>query len=194
MRAGRWTSMGVGVMALASSAACGGSTGAVTGEPLREDARTADPPVVATTTTVQPRSASPSGDVVSEFDRLMAIRVECGRRPRTCPVNELTVDGSTMRAELSDLMATRSESGIVASTRGSLRYRIDGARVEGDVAMITTCLYDDIVLTMDGSIFDESTTSAITEWTMVRTADGWKWSDWRTVTSTKEGDLCGFVD
>ena len=72
-------------------------------------------------------------------------------------------------------------------------YRIDDARVDGDIASITTCLYDDIVLTMDGSIFDESTMSAITEWTMVRSANGWRWSDWRVIDSTREGDLCGFA-
>lgn len=173
--------------------ACGGSIGAVTGEPLSEVARTVESPVRATTTTSRPQPVPSSDHVVSEFDRLMTIRVECGRRPRACRVDDVAAVGSSMHDELSSLMDARTRAGIVASGRGALRYRVDGARVDGDVASITTCLYDDVVLTMDGSIFDESTMSAITEWTMVRTAQGWRWSDWRAITSTREGDLCGFA-
>lgn len=179
---------------------CGGATGAITGEPSidrREQsgsipADTAT--IISTTTTSTAVRSSSSDDVVSAFDRLMKVRLACGRRPRTCPVDDLAVVGSNMHTELTDLMTVRSEAGIVASSRGSSNYRIDGVRVDGDTATITTCLTDDIVLVMDGAVFDDSTLSAITEWTMSLTETGWKWSAWRAITTTHEEDLCGFVE
>ncbi|MEY3619249.1 MAG: hypothetical protein RL726_1947 [Actinomycetota bacterium] len=178
--------------------ACGGGTGAVTGDPPAEVSRPTDPPV--STTVIAPgveiddtEIDDTEIEIATAFDQLMDARLACGRRPRACRVDDLAIDGSPMHHELTVLMESRIRAGIVASERGSLRYRIDDARVDGDVAAITTCLYDDIVLTMDGSIFDESTMSAITEWTMARSANGWRWSDWRVIDSTREGDLCGFV-
>ena len=189
--------------------ACGGSTGAVTGDPLAEVVRPIDPPATTTTVSTSETTLSPEVmvdavpdmemdmemdiDIAAAFDQLMDARLACGRRPEACRVDELAMVGSSIHQELTVLMDSRTRAGIVASTRGSLRYRIDDARVDGDHASITTCLYDDIVLTMDGSIFDESTMSAITEWTMVRSANGWRWSDWRVIDSTREGDLCGFA-
>lgn len=182
---------------------CGGGAGVITGEPSidhpsQSATKSAETVTVngptTTTTTSTARPSSTSDDVVATFDRLMTIRVECGRRPRTCPVDELAVVGSNMHAELADLMAVRSQAGIVASSRGSSKYRVDDVTVDGDTATVTTCLTDDVVLVMDGAVFDDSTLSAITEWTMSLTETGWKWSGWRATTTTREGDLCGFVD
>lgn len=172
--------------------ACGGSTGAITGEPMVEVVRGVDPPVVAVTTTTEPRFVR-TDDVVSAFDRLMTIRLECGRRPGTCPVDDLAVVGSSMHTELVDLMSVRATSGITASSRGSLRYRVDDARVDGDVATVTTCLTDDTVMVMDGAVFDDSILSATVQWSMSLTETGWKWSAWRFVSVTREGDLCAFT-
>ena len=172
--------------------ACGGTTGAITGEPMVEVERRVDPPVVVATTTTEPRSVR-TDEVVSAFDRLMTIRLECGRRPGTCPVDELAVVGSRIHTELVDLMTMRAAAGITASSRGSSRYRIDDVRIEGDTATIDICLTDDTVMVMDGSVFDESILSATMQWTMSLTETGWKWSAWRFVSVTREEDLCAFT-
>jgi len=98
-----------------------------------------------------------------------------------------------MHAELVDLMSVRAAAGITASSRGSMRYRVDDARVDGDAATVTACLTDDTVMTMDGAVFDESVYSAVIEWTLEWTEAGWKWSEWRVVTSSNEEDLCGLA-
>ena len=122
----------------------------------------------------------------------MTTRVRCGRRPRDCVIDDLAVPGSELHRELTDLMEKRTSAGIVASSRGSLRYRIESTKIDGDIASITTCLLDDTVLLMEGAVFDDSSVSAITDWTMTLTLDGWRWTSWRATQWTNEEDLCGF--
>lgn len=177
--------------------ACSGPGGEIVGDPVPlNHPRSSSTVVVATT--MAPTSSTvaitplPDSSVAAAFDELMAIRVRCGRRPGACPLDELAVPGSPMHRDLGELMRRRASSGIVASSHGAIRYRIDAVRVDGDSAEITTCLYDDTVLMMDGSVFDESTVSAVAIWTMADTAQGWRWTSWIMTDWRTEEDLCGF--
>jgi hypothetical protein len=183
--------------------ACGGPTGAITGDPLvaASPPSGGSPDATTTSVVVEPfpdsdaaTLLSPEARVSATFDELMKIRLACGRRPTRCDVDAVAVPGSAMHAELAETMDERARAGIVASSRGSLRYRIESVVIEDDVARVSTCSLDDIVLMMDGSVFDESRVSARSEWTMVSVDGEWKWSDARVVDSTTEEDLCGFAD
>lgn len=175
---------------------CGGTSGAITGEPVSTLTSVTSSSVTSSSVTsgdTVPGTPS-AAEVEMAFHRLMSVRLECGRRPGSCPVDELAVAGSSIHGELFDLMNMRAEAGITASSRGSLRYRVDDVRVDGDAATIDACLTDDTVMVMDGAIFDESTLSATVQWAMSLTETGWKWSTWRFISVTREGDLCAFTE
>ncbi|MFZ9564176.1 MAG: hypothetical protein ACO3AT_03215 [Ilumatobacteraceae bacterium] len=181
------------LMAVMSS--CGRPGGVVVDAPieLEPTSRTIAPttPISIVASTV-PRESFETSLVAEAFDALMTTRVRCGRRPRDCVIDDLAVPGSELHRELTDLMEKRVSAGIVASSRGSLRYRIESTKIDGDIASITTCLLDDTVLLMEGAVFDDSSVSAITDWTMTLTLDGWRWTSWRATQWTNEEDLCGF--
>jgi hypothetical protein len=180
-------------MAVMSS--CGRPGGVVVDAPieLEPTSRTIAPttPISIVASTV-PRESFETSLVAEAFDALMTTRVRCGRRPPDCVIDDLAVPGSELHRELTDLMEKRVSAGIVASSRGSLRYRIESTKIDGDIASITTCLLDDTVLLMEGAVFDDSSVSAITDWTMTLTLDGWRWTSWRATQLTNEEDLCGF--
>ncbi|MFM8482251.1 MAG: hypothetical protein ACKOBT_02740 [Actinomycetota bacterium] len=138
-------------------------------------------------------ASSSEGAVAASFDALMMRRIECGRRPRTCDVDALAVVGSPLHGRLAELMAQRRAAEIVASRRGSLRYRIDGVDLQSpDRASVTTCLTDDTVLVSGGAVFDESLFSARSIWTMQRVDDVWLWVDDEVLEWRNGEDLCAF--
>jgi len=142
--------------------------------------------------TTSPASSS-EGAVAASFDALMMRRIECGRRPRACDVDALAVVGSPLHGRLAELMAGRRATAIVASRRGSLRYRIDGVDLQSpDRALVTTCLTDDTVLVTGGAVFDESLFSARSIWIMQRVDEVWLWVDDELLEWRNGEDLCAF--
>lgn len=120
-------------------------------------------------------------------------RIECGRRPGSCDVDALAVFGSPLHGRLAELMAERRAAGIVATRRGSLRYRIDDVEVQSpDRASVTVCLTDDTILVSGGAVFDESLFSARSVWIMQRMDDVWLWVDDELLEWRNGEDLCGF--
>lgn len=176
--------------ALVGTAACGSpvepSTSIATSGPTSTAGSSSPRPITSST-------SSSEGAVAASFDALMMRRVECGRRPRTCEVETLAVVGSPLHGRLAELMAQRRSAEIVASRRGSLRYRIDGVDLQSpDRAAVTTCLTDDTVLMSGGAIFDDSLFSARSIWTMERVDDVWLWVDDELVEWRNGEDLCAF--
>lgn len=168
------------------------------GSPIESSTSLAVSGPVSTSPTVESRpttssASSPGEAIAASFDALMMRRIDCGRRPRTCDVDALAVSGSPLHRRLVELVAQRRAAEIVASRRGSLRYRIDGIDLRGpDQAVITTCLTDDTVLVSGGAVFDESLFSARSIWTLQRVNDIWLWVDDELLEWRNGEDLCAF--
>jgi hypothetical protein len=176
------------VLLMTALVACGGARGEVTGRPEASLAPSLQSVVEEPTTTTVPATSSEA------FDHLMSVRIDCGRQPASCDVASFVLEGTPLHTETVRLMHERAAAGVVASDRGSVKYRIDRVVTDGDSSRVTTCVLDDVVLTMDGAIFDDSRYSAIIEWTIVDTMFGPRWTDRRVVSSSVEEDLCGFSE
>ena len=136
-------------------------------------------------------------DVATAFERLMLRRIECGRRPHECVVDELAVPGSPVHDALTEVMADRVRYGIVASDRGAHRFRIDEIVPVGfDEATVRVCHSDDVVLTMavgpgrPGAIFDEAWSSHWALWTMKSIDGSWRWVEENVERRVYEEELC----
>lgn len=143
--------------------------------------------------TIDNESPLPTDLVRQAFDELMLIRSACGRDPFSCQVADIAVEGSPIFLDLDQLIQDRRAANIVASTHGSIRYRIDRVELLGDSrALITTCITDDVVL-MDGDIiFDDAMMSSVIDFEMTKVDDGWRWTAAKAAKWTPEEDLCGF--
>lgn len=123
-------------------------------------------------------------EVRSAFDWLMFGRAQCGRQPSRCVIDDLAMVDSPVHRALQTTMNDRVRHGIVASDRGSHRFRVSNVTMIGDDrAEIRACHTDDVVLVITGvagrppGVFDESLVSHWSTWTLRRTDAGWRWVD-----------------
>lgn len=148
-------------------------------------------------TTASSVAVDGSDPVRRSFEWLMLRRIQCGRDPHGCIVDDLAVPGSPVHVGLSDVFEERLRHGIVASGRGAHRFRIaDVVMIAPDRAEVRSCHTDDVVLVIDGAngrptaIYDESLVSHWSTWTLQKIDDGWRWFD-ESIDSRIHGeDLC----
>jgi hypothetical protein len=168
---------------------------------------TSDSPTVPT---VAPAPSSPEShemattqQIAAEFTQLINIRMQCGRKPISCPISQMTAPESTYRKYLTALMQIRTESNLATrSGAGTFRFRIDSIDLVNPFsAVVHTCIFDSLVVfdlgqsnaTRDDIVFDDDVISGHTAWQVVIDDGKWKWSD-ATGTDTNYGkDICGFA-
>lgn len=143
---------------------------------------------------------SPGGDrdeIHEAFEWLMIGRVQCGRRPRDCVVDDLAVPGSSVHTSLTVVIDERVRYGIYASGEGSHRYHItEVIQVDDDRAEVRSCHTDDVVLRIGGAgdrpsaVYDESLVSHWSTWSLQRDENGWRWTDEIVGTRSYGKDVC----
>lgn len=189
---------------------CSRQSGALVLEPLGQlqiVASSPEPEVSAVPTLVvvipDPQEIPSTRQIAADFTQLINLRIECGRRPNSCPIDQLTAPESTYRSYLTALMDIRIGANLATRTGfGKFRFRIESIDIISSVsAIVHTCIFDSLVVfdsgqsdsTRDDIVFDDDVISGRTEWQVVVDDGKWKWSD-ATSTGTNYGeDICGFT-
>ena len=141
--------------------------------------------------------------IAAEFALLLDMRVQCGRKPASCPIHQMTAPDSTYRKYLARLMKIRADANLATREgAGQFRFRIDSIRLlSSHLAVVHTCIFDSLVVfdagrsesTGDDIVFDDDVISGHTKWQVVSHDGKWKWSDASGVDTTYGRDICGFV-
>jgi hypothetical protein len=142
--------------------------------------------------------------IVSDFSRIYEQRAQCGRTPEQCPINEMTVKGSSLHISLTEIMNERIVGNLYTRIdAGKLRVRIESVEIiSTNRATVHTCIFDSVVLFDSGQIdgatddivFDDSVISAFMVWNVQLDNGTWKWVS-STATQRKiGGDICGFAN
>lgn len=160
----------------------------------RESSRSID---VTTGSPFADSTESQNDDLRIAFERLMSTRIRCGHEPRECELDELAAPDSSVHVALAEVFEERSKYGIVASERGSHRYRIEGATMLApDRGEVRVCHTDDVVLVIGATpgrpaaIFDETLVSHWSTWTLQKVDETWLWSDERIERRIYGEDQC----
>ncbi len=140
--------------------------------------------------------------IATEFAQLIQIRLQCGRKPESCPIAQLTAPESTYRRYLMALMKFRADSKLATRAgAGIFRFRIDKINMTSSFsAVVHTCIFDSLVVfdlgqsdsTRDDVIFDDDVISGHTAWQIILDGGDWKWSDAVGADSTYGRDVCEF--
>lgn len=141
------------------------------------------------------------GGIETAFAALIDRRVRCGRSPADCDVDRIAVAGTEVHHQLVDLMNERAANHVVASTTGSLRYRIESVSMVGaEAAVIRVCFTDDTVLVQPMPpvvdeiqppiVVDDSLFSARTDWDLRWHEGEWRWAGEHPVNWAVGEDLC----
>ena len=154
-------------------------------------------------TTSEPHQQPANQQIATEFTRLISVRLQCGRRPGSCPINQLTAPDSEYRRYLATLMKIRADGNLVTRPgAGKFRFRIDSIELIGtSSAIVHTCIFDSLVVsdagqlesTRDDIVFDDDVISGHTAWQVVFDNGKWKWSDAVSTDMNYGKDICGFA-
>lgn len=199
MRRGRW--FGGAAVTVATLVGCGP---AAAPEPMAVgEARENSWVAVSTPSTAAPVTEAVGREAIEEaFATLIERRVQCGRSPESCDVDLIALPGTDVHRSLADLMNERIVNHVVASTTGSLRYRIESVTMVGtDAASLRVCFIDDTVLVqplppvvddvLPPIVVDDSLFSARSDWDLRRTDGEWRWAAEHPVNWAVGEDLCG---
>lgn len=191
-----------GIAAVIGSLAvgCGGHESA---RPLAEEVRRIAPSTSAPTPAVADNSVevTSSEGIEGAFATLIDRRIRCGRSPHDCDVDRIALPGTEVHRRLADLMKERIANHVVASTTGSLRYRIESVSMVGaETAVVRVCFTDDTVLVqpmppvvgevLPPIVVDDSLFSARTDWDLRWHDDEWRWADEHPLNWAVGEDLC----
>lgn len=137
-----------------------------------------------------------------EFAKLIQIRLQCGRKPESCPIARLAVPESRYHRYLVALMKFRTDAKLATRAGvGIFRIRIDNINLTSSYsAVVHTCIFDSLVVfdsgqsdsTRDDIVFDDDVISGHTAWQIILDGGDWKWSDAIGTDSTYGKDICDF--
>ena len=195
----------VAVLALLCTSSCSSARSG-----LVFDITTTSPAPLTTSTTapseivqsVVPKASALVDHIVDDFISTYLLRTECGRTPRQCPVQQMTIAGSPLSVALTNTMRERVTGNLATRTdAGKLRVRIESVEIiDQSHADVHTCIFDSVVLfdsgqfdsTADDIVFDDSIISARMVWKVQLDLGTWKWHSTETTQRKIGADLCGF--
>lgn len=154
-------------------------------------------------TIAAPHGMSATQQITAEFTQLINVRIQCGRRPVSCPVDQLAASESKYHKYLTTLMKFRTEANLATRPgAGKFRFRIDSIDLIGSFsAVVHTCIFDSLVVfdsgqsdsTRDDIVFDDDVISGHTAWQVVVDDGEWKWSDATSIDANYGKDICRFA-
>ena len=120
---------------------------------------------------------------------------QCNQRPKECNVEDFTIVGTEYHKALSDQMNLYASSNISSRPgHGQRLVRIESVKVERStmIAEIETCIYDTVIMYMDGSIFNDRISSSRARWTLQFDNQRWRWIYYEIHKKLYNTDICNF--
>ena len=133
--------------------------------------------------------------VREQFDESLQWINQCNQRPKACHVEDFTIVGTDYHKALSDQMNLYASSNIYSrSGHGQRRVRIESVNVDEStmIAEIETCIYDTVIMYMDGFIFNDRISSSRARWTLQLDNQRWRWIYYEIHKKLYNTDICNF--
>ena len=141
-------------------------------------------------------SAADSVDLVREqFTESLQWINQCNQRPKACHVEDFTIAGTEYHKALSDQMNLYASSNIYSRPgHGQRLVRIESVNVNKSTmtAEIETCIYDTVIMYMDGFIFNDRISSSHARWTLQLDNQRWRWINYEIHKKLYNTDICNF--
>jgi hypothetical protein len=131
--------------------------------------------------------------VRQQFQELVQWQDICYQQPKSCQVDEFTIVGTKYHQALSEQISLYAKSNINSRPgRGKREVAIESITVDDDalVAQVDACLYDTVILYMDGFIFNDHVSSSHTRWTLQLDNNRWKWINFQILHREYNTNIC----
>ena len=131
--------------------------------------------------------------VRQQFQELVQWQDTCYQQPKSCRVDEFTIVGTKYHQALSEQISLYAKSNINSRPgRGKREVAIKSITVD-DVALVAqvdACIYDTVILYMDGFIFNDHVSSSHTRWTLQLDNNRWKWINFQILHREYNTNIC----
>ena len=131
--------------------------------------------------------------VRQQFQELVQWQDTCYQQPKSCHVDEFTIVGTKYHQALSEQISLYAKSNINSrSGRGKREVAIESITVDDAalVAQVDACIYDTVILYMDGFIFNDHVSSSHTRWTLQLDSNRWKWINFQILHREYNTNIC----
>ena len=131
--------------------------------------------------------------VRQQFQELVQWQDKCYQQPKSCSVEEFTISGTKYHQALSEQMSLYAKSNINSRPgRGKREVAIESITFDDAalVAQVNACIYDTVILYMDGFIFNDHVSSSHTRWTLQLDSHRWKWINFQILHRQYNTNIC----
>ena len=131
--------------------------------------------------------------VRQQFQELVQWQDTCYQQPKSCRVDEFTIVGTKYHQALSEQISLYAKSNINSRPgRGKREVAIESITVDDAalVAQVDACIYDTVILYMDGFIFNDHISSSHNRWTLQLDNNRWKWINFQILHREYNTNIC----
>ena len=131
--------------------------------------------------------------VRQQFQELVQWQDKCYQKPKSCIVEEFTISGTQYHQALSEQMSLYAKNNI-NSRPGDGKRLVEIEQIsfedQSSVAQVNACIYDTVILYMDGFIFNDRVSSSHTRWTLQLDNNRWKWIGFQILHREYDTNIC----
>lgn len=131
--------------------------------------------------------------VRQQFQELVQWQDRCYQKPKSCSVEDFTISGTKYHQALSEQMSLYAKSNINSRPgHGKREVAIESITLDdaASVAQVDACIYDTVILYMDGFIFNDRVSSSHTRWTLQLDNSRWKWVGFQILRRQYNMNIC----
>ena len=132
-------------------------------------------------------------NVRQQFQELVQWQDKCYQKPKSCSVEDFTISGTKYHQALSEQMSLYAKSNINSRPgHGKREVAIESITLDdaASVAQVDACIYDTVILYMDGFIFNDRVSSSHTRWTLQLDNSRWKWIGFQILRRQYNTNIC----
>lgn len=134
--------------------------------------------------------------VKQQFEELLQWQDKCYQKPSICQVEEFTIIGTKYHQALAEQISLFAKNNINSRLgNGKREVKIELISLDDAslVARVDACIYDTVIMYMDGFIFNDYITSAHTQWTLQWDNERWRWIDYQILHREYNTNICQYL-
>ncbi|MDA2955368.1 MAG: hypothetical protein O3B17_05955 [Actinomycetota bacterium] len=134
--------------------------------------------------------------VKQQFEELLQWQDKCYQKPSICRVEEFTIIGTKYHQALAEQISLFAKNNINSRLgNGKREVKIELISLDDTslVARVDACIYDTVIMYMDGFIFNDYVTSAHTQWTLQWDNERWRWIDYQILYREYNTNICQYL-
>ncbi len=134
--------------------------------------------------------------VKQQFEELLQWQDKCYQKPSICRVEEFTIIGTKYHQALAEQISLFAKNNINSRLgNGKREVKIELISLDDAslVAHVDACIYDTVIMYMDGFIFNDYVTSAHTKWTLQWDNERWRWIDYQILNREYNTNICQYL-